>query len=780
MAVQAKKATLKQGKTLRETDQVVVRLPILVKLAELMIRFLLGAILSSAQVLGEAAPFGLAVVASSGPGAGGLAALLGVCFGALSARGFTEGLRYAAAAVLIFSVSFAFYDLKLFSKTWFMPVTAAFLSGCTGFVYLSAGRWTVTLAVLFVGELLLTAGAAYFYRIAFSAWKTQREDEEPAPQQEISTLILAGTLLISLFHLALPGGLSAGRLLTCLFVLTFAYLGGGGMGATLGLCGGIAMDLAAGGVPFCSMAYGFAGLLSGVFWKQGKLFCTLAFVLGNAMALLWTWSENISLIPLYEVFIVSVVFLLLPQKLLRRLAARMKHREAAEKTDRSRDYVQSKLAATADAFRTLANSLSSAFRVPKINGGNPASIFDSAANRVCPSCALRDTCWQRDYNATFLALNDALPAMVEHGRGVAADFPAQFRSRCLKFPAFLAASNEFLAAHLTRNQYEHRLQESRLGLCRQYGQMAEFLAVSSAEMSAELTPDTRRESALQQYLMGCDFVGDTAVFYTEAGLLHCQITGRGLDALTRSPHPAAIAKALGVSLQAPTLERTGKGTRIVFLQAPPLQALTGLAARQKSGETVSGDGGIFLLREDGVLYALLCDGMGTGAPAHAESALAIHLLGQFLDAGVGAEAALKTLNSALALRCEAEGGFTTVDLLQINLFRGEGTIFKYGAAPSYLLCGGKVTRLVGGALPAGLLTGDAADPDKLSFPVSAGDCVVLLSDGVYTEEDLWLRQLLTREPPSDPKALAEALVQRVEPEADHDDKTALVVFLQGK
>ena len=46
------------------------------------------------------------------------------------------------------------------------------------------------------------------------------------------------------------------------------------------------------------------------------------------------------------------------------------------------------------------------------------------------------------------------------------------------------------------------------------------------------------------------------------------------------------------------------------------------------------------------------------------------LLEQFLQAGVETEHALVTLNSALALRGEEAGGFTTVDLLQVDLFTG--------------------------------------------------------------------------------------------------------------
>lgn len=99
---------------------------------------------------------------------------------------------------------------------------------------------------------------------------------------------------------------------------------------------------------------------------------------------------------------------------------------------------------------------------------------------------------------------------------------------------------------------------------------------------------------------------------------------------------------------------------------------------------MSGDSGTYFKRSDGKLYVLLCDGMGSGPDANRESSLAVRLLEQFLQAGVEPRHALSTLSSALALRGEETGGFTTVDLLQVDLFSGEGQLFKLGAAPSYV------------------------------------------------------------------------------------------------
>ena len=69
------------------------------------------------------------------------------------------------------------------------------------------------------------------------------------------------------------------------------------------------------------------------------------------------------------------------------------------------------------------------------------------------------------------------------------------------------------------------------------------------------------------------------------------------------------------------------------------------------------------IRDRGQLCLLLSDGSGSGESARRESALTSRLLRQFLEAGIQPEAALKTLNSALALRGEETGSFATIDLL---------------------------------------------------------------------------------------------------------------------
>ena len=760
----------------RETGKVVFRAPALVRTAECAIRFLLGALLAGAEIFGGYAPFALGLVGASGSGLDGFCALLGACFGYLTMQGFAEGLRYTAACILAFSVAFAFFDVKAYKKTWFMPLAAAAMDGITGFVYLSDQGWTRENLVFFGTELLLCGASVYFYRIAFTPWTEKREEEGLTPRQTVSLLLLAGTLMLTLANLTLPGQLSVGRLTAALAVMVTASQGGIGVGATVGVAAGLAMDLAAGGMPFYSMAYALSGVMAGAFHRQGRLAAALAYVLTNGLTVLWTWESGLHIALLYEVFIASVIFLVLPQKALRQVGALVAPQPRQDTRERARAYVRNRLEETAGAFKELYQSMRAALRPGRPNDADAAVVFDRAADRVCKRCALQASCWQRDYVSTFNALNDALPAMLERGKGEGGDFPAYFANRCVKFPEFLAAANEEVSALLYRRQYRSRLQENRAAVCRQYGELAQVLGAAAAELGAELVPDPVREKRLRQYLTAQGIECQLAAYYDEAGHLRLELEGAGLSPLRQKEGVEKLSRLVNFPLRVVEGERRD---RLVLVQSEPLMAVAGAACRRKDGQMVSGDTGAWFKHDDGALYVLLCDGMGSGRLAQRESALAVRLLEQFLKAGVRPENALQTISAALALRGEEEIGFTTVDLLRVDLFTGEAAVYKYGAAPTYVRKGGGVSRLTGASLPAGLAGGEGGAPDVSQLRLEAGDWVLLVTDGVTGGgPDQWVRDQMTAFSGGSPRELAEALLEESQRQVGAaDDRTALVIKL---
>ena len=178
----------------------------------------------------------------------------------------------------------------------------------------------------------------------------------------------------------------------------------------------------------------------------------------------------------------------------------------------------------------------------------------------------------------------------------------------------------------------------------------------------------------------------------------------------------------------------------------------GTAQRPRRGEAVCGDTVSSFRTPDGSWCLLLADGMGSGEGARKESALVCRLLRQFLEAGIGPEAALKTLDTAMALRGEETGSFATMDLCTFDGRSGEASFYKYGAAPSYLKREGTVRRIVGSSLPVGLR---GSGPDVTKVRMDPGSFAVMVSDGVADPgQDGWLQELLAGWSGGGPQELA--------------------------
>ena len=169
-------------------------------------------------------------------------------------------------------------------------------------------------------------------------------------------------------------------------------------------------------------------------------------------------------------------------------------------------------------------------------------------------------------------------------------------------------------------------------------------------------------------------------------------------------------------------------------------------------------------------YVLLCDGMGTGSGAIDEGSNAASLLKKLLTAGFPVEYALRSLNSLCALRGLA--GAVTMDLVQLQLDTGKANLFKWGAAPSYLLKETGAEKIGTAGPPPGLsVTEKTETVERLSL--RRGETLVLCSDGVEGAEALHSWCCDPEEPPGE---LAVRILKLCNTE-DMDDATVAVVRL---
>lgn len=125
-------------------------------------------------------------------------------------------------------------------------------------------------------------------------------------------------------------------------------------------------------------------------------------------------------------------------------------------------------------------------------------------------------------------------------------------------------------------------------------------------------------------------------------------------------------------------------------------------------------------------FAVLSDGMGTGRQAAAESRTVVAMAKSLITSGVSMKNVIDIINLALNLKGSGENS-ATVDILQLNLRDGSGSITKAGAGVSIVLSHQGITRHYQDSLPLGILKD--IKPVVCNLQMSAGDTVILMSDG---------------------------------------------------
>lgn len=733
-----------------------------------------GFTLSLARVHGDGAPFGVAFTACAGPGLTGVCSLLGASLGYLTGGGLEWGVRYVAAAVLVYTVAFLFHELSISRTAFFMPAAAGAVMALTGFLgsFRLLGGTMPLPAALFL-ETALAFGGSYFFREALGGGL--RASESAEVRHGVSAMVLAACFLIALSRLVVFHTVSLGRVAALLLVMASAMKGGMLTGAAVGTVLGLAMDVSAPGAPFYTMAYALAGLFSGVFGRHGRLVFLLAFILAGALAVVCAWNTEIYLSALFETFCASVIFLILPAAWLSRTGLLLERMEKGSGENGLRRYAARRVRQLSEAYGEVYHIVQQTVEEQE-NDENIARVFDRAADAVCVKCKNKNRCWNAEYLDTLSAMNDATNAMREKGSLAEEDLPAHFRESCTGLAGFVTAVNGELRARRYRRQLRERLGESRAAAWGQYREIAQLLGGVADELGSRSASDPAAERRVGRYLRALEVDADCAVFRDGSGRVHVQLeSGRLTPLLREEDYLERLSQAVGVRLCQPEALREGS-SRLVLLEAEPLAVSVGIAALKKRGESVSGDRGSYFKTDAGVLCVLLSDGMGAGAQAAADSAKTVAILEKFLRSGVDPAVAMQILNSVMLLRGADDWGCATVDLMCVDLFSGETSFYKYGAAPSFVRSGRSIRRIEGETLAAGLSSGDGAAPDMVKMRLKPGSLALVASDGVLADrEDGWLRELLSEEQ-TDMKQLARTVLRAAEKRyGASDDMTVLTV-----
>ncbi len=740
-------------------------------------QFLLSATLARASIFGGFAPFGAAMAGVMCTVGAGVPAVIGAFFGYLFLRpGDPQAVAYAASSLLTLCTAHVFQDSPLMRLRWFIPTVATVSLGACTFVFLpeASARWLA----LFLCSLVLTAAACWFYMAALS----------PPPNGLLTKpsafLVVTATLLLSVSDLLLFGRFAPARAIAVLIVMGSACLCGSAGGTAVGVAFGMTMDAAGTGGAYFTCLYAFSALAAGAFRESGRRLFALFFTAAAGCAALLGIERAVFLPSIYETAVAALVFAALPDAFWDGISELLlpERSQVSDATARLRQSSRRRAGEAAQAFYEMYLSMMTGAQYGKASADEEShAVFDAAAERVCRKCSICAYCWQKDYVSTLSVLSDVAIPMLRRGRVEAGDFPQHFSSRCVHFPELLRTINESLYTLREREEYRERQEENRSLIARQYAGITGIFRQMSAGLSQDFISLPAREKQVRRYAQAFGAAEQAAVFRDGMGRLRVELTGPGIDNILeqRQGFAAGLSALLSVSLTDPLLVKDELGERIVLREQAAFRAVVGVGQRQKDGEHVSGDTGRYFLTDEGVACLLLCDGMGAGDQAARDSRNFLSLMERFLLASVPVEDALKAVAPSYRIQCDGRR-FVTLDALTVDLFSGRASSIKCGAAPSYVVTSGGITRLNNAALPVGL-SEEEGGVESIPLRLAHGDLFVMLSDGVCDgADDLWVRELLRKRAGDSPKELAARLVMAASERSGSDDMTALILRLERR
>ncbi len=223
-----------------------------------------------------------------------------------------------------------------------------------------------------------------------------------------------------------------------------------------------------------------------------------------------------------------------------------------------------------------------------------------------------------------------------------------------------------------------------------------------------------------------------------------------------------LNKRLEVSIASPYLVKE-ENSSFVFLEEAAFVVLSGVAKAVKEEETISGDNYSMIESEKGKLTVLLSDGMGSGEKASKDSEWILDLMEKMMETGYSLEGSLKLINNALLSRPDKQN-MSTLDICDLDLYRGICTFHKIGAAASFLKRGNSVEQIESPSLPMGIFP--IGEPEVIQGKIQDGDYIIMMTDGVLealsqNRYEETMRQIIESIKDQNPKEIARNILHFV-------------------
>ena len=705
-----------------------------------IIYLLCGIVVSRGAVLGTLAPFG-ASFASAVPKKYLLSSLLGAGFGYILLNP-SDSFRYIAVIVSIGGLRWLLSDLPRIHKSkMFAPLIAFFPILATGVALTFVSTSTLTSFADCLVEAVLAGASAYFMSVAVKLSEEKRSINA-FNQQETASLVMTGCVMILAFGSITYLNISLGRIVAVIVVLLCARYGGINGGAVSGIATGAVFSIASRTLGFICGGYSFGGLMSGLFAPTGKLGCAISFVIANSvMSLAFGESDTVSAV-LIENLIGSTIFMILPKEVGNVISPIFSNEKNASLGEALRKNIVMRLDFASKAVVNVKNDVNEVSeKLRELYSPTFEWVCENVAKEVCANCGLKMYCFEHKGGVTrddFYRLEEFLDSQ---GKVSEKDVEEAFLKNCCKKGEIAHSMNQNYRNYLSSMEAQRRVADVRGVVAGQFSGISDILSDLAVEFKNTMRCDTDSSDRIVSALSELGAIPVECIcLVSDGGRMSVEIElSSKSKRLSKGTVMREVSRCCGRRFDLPTVSDEGNRIRIAMCEMPVYDVEIGSDQHIANNGKLCGDCLEYFNDGFGKTYAIVCDGMGTGGRAAVDGNMAVSVMGRLLRSGLSADSSLQIVNSALMIKSEDES-LSTLDVTSVDLYTGRVILRKAGAPLTFVRKGGRVLTKEMPSLPAGILNGIKFSTDTINL--SAGDMVVMVSDGVITGDEKWLERLI--------------------------------------
>lgn len=728
-----------------------------------------GGVFAVAHALFGVYPFGLAFCASLGRHV--LPAFIGAAIGCRF-MGASGGLYLAAYGILLLlrtlfsQVSRRISGRGLFAEEPMFRVLSVTLVGCAMATYELVLFGVYDYTVLFaLGTVFFPAFLTFVYTRLGEAGLGVREALGKAPYQPTGNAALlteaAGVLLLfSVVYSLQPYvffGISVGRCVLTAIVLLLAKRFGALRACAAGLI------IALGDSLTYAPAFGLLGLLAGLYQNIGMPCALAAAVLagGGYAASVGKLTGFLAIVP--EMAITSLAAWPFLRFFERAEDDFFTVGTARPQPRRPRENKREKRIGFSKAYGDIAKALSESVRDEESFGaGEYEALCRRVKEGVCRRCEHASDCRAEDVVLRALA-GTANGTEEYHGESGVCE-------------AFSRMAEELRAGAADLLQ-KKRSGGLRGAFCTEYALHAKLLREAAQKRRDEEEEDETASAALAARLKEQGIAAENVTVFGKRmrrirlSDVRWQDGGEGGGDCLR----AICTDVCGKGLDTGGISYNGKKITYYFESEEKFTAETAIASVPCRYGEPCGDRACGFSAPDGMAFAAVCDGMGSGKEAANAASVGVAVLSSLLSAGAETETTLEILGNLLC--ADASECSVSVDLLAVDLIKGSAVFHKSGAAASFVRRGEALYRIRAKTIPMGVFR--SVDSEEVRLDLEDGDLLILLSDGVMcgNEDGGWLKELLRETLCEDLNVLARTVLAAAKERAAGDTADDMTVAI---